>query len=217
MLDNDAKHGGVADDITKDKVYDDLLRRCRIGEFLAVLAAPPCSTFSVSRFFAASDSDDGGPLPVRDADHIYGLPDVHASHAPELARANLVTRRTIALLTAAYDAGAQFILENPADRSDRDVHHLFLTEKHGSIWRLPEVVALEAYAHAHTATFAQCQFGGKYQKYTSLLHSAGFDTAFEHLNSLKCTHSDHTAASSVVDVTPEGTGSQPSRPPIQQT
>ena len=60
----------------------------------------------VYRFFAASDSDDGGPPPVRDADHIYGLPDVHASHAPELARANLVTRRTIALLTAAYDAGA---------------------------------------------------------------------------------------------------------------
>ena len=94
MLDNDAKHGGVADDITKDKVYDDLLRRCRIGEFLAVLAAPPCSTFSVSRFFAASDSDDGGPPPVRDAEHIYGLPDVH-------------TRRTLPSLRAPTSSRAE--------------------------------------------------------------------------------------------------------------
>ena len=71
------------------------------------------------------------------------------------------------VLTAAYDAGAQFILENPADRSDRDFPYLFLTEKHGAIWRLPELIALGAYAHARAVTFAQCQFGGKYQKYTT--------------------------------------------------
>ena len=87
MLDNDAKNGGAEDDIANDKIYDDLSRQCRNGEFLAVFAAPPCSTFSISRFFDAPDSIDGGPPPVRDRNNIDGLDSVPAEHVAELKQA----------------------------------------------------------------------------------------------------------------------------------
>ncbi len=45
--------------------FNDILRRARLGEFLAIFAAPPCSTFSVSRYFVGDNSDDDGPPPVR--------------------------------------------------------------------------------------------------------------------------------------------------------
>ena len=52
MVDNDGENGGdAADDLSNDQFYHDLLERAHDGEFLAVVAAPPCSTFSVARLF----------------------------------------------------------------------------------------------------------------------------------------------------------------------
>ena len=50
--------------------------------------SPPCSTFSVSRFFEKAD----GPKPVRDRTNIYGLPDISEAHRRELNDANRVVR-----------------------------------------------------------------------------------------------------------------------------
>ena len=36
-------------------------------------------------------------------------------------------------------------------------------------------------------------FGAKFQKYTTLLYTAGFDSQFEHLDELRCNHCDHEA------------------------
>eukprot|EP00965_Chrysotila_dentata_P160245 5291813-Pleurochrysis_carterae.AAC.1 len=83
---------------------------------MAIFASPPCSSFSVSRFFKGESSVDGGPPPVRDRDHVLGLPHVPPTHARELVESNEIIRRTAALLRAAHDAGAEFILEHPADR-----------------------------------------------------------------------------------------------------
>ena len=57
--------GGERDDILKDDVYTNLLRKAQRGTYVAVFAAPPCSTFSISRFVHSPDSSDGGPPPVR--------------------------------------------------------------------------------------------------------------------------------------------------------
>ena len=51
------------DDVLNDDTYDQLKARIKSGEFFAVLAAPPCSTVSISRFFDSSSSADGGPRP----------------------------------------------------------------------------------------------------------------------------------------------------------
>lgn len=80
MVDNDQSRGGDANhNMLNDQFYRELFNRVKSGEFCAILAAPPCSTFSVSRFFKKSDA----PPIVRDRDHIYGLPDVPEAHRRE--------------------------------------------------------------------------------------------------------------------------------------
>eukprot|EP00965_Chrysotila_dentata_P010008 326316-Pleurochrysis_carterae.AAC.1 len=66
--------GGDAHNVLVDSVYQRLLQQCADGYYAAIFASPPCSTFSVSRFFSASNATDGGPPPVRDRDHVLGLP-----------------------------------------------------------------------------------------------------------------------------------------------
>ena len=129
LLDNDTTNGGdSADDLLRDDFYETLLRRCHAGEFFAVFAAPPCSTFSVARFFTADNGKPGAP-PVRDRKHILGLPDVPKGHATELAKANRIVKRTVALLLAAHSAGSEFCVENPVDRGDITSDH-FIDERH---------------------------------------------------------------------------------------
>ena len=65
-VDSDAARGGdKRHDILLDECYESLLRRVQRGEFVAIFAAPPCSTFSVSRLIRSPTAKDGGPPPVR--------------------------------------------------------------------------------------------------------------------------------------------------------
>ena len=108
LLDNDPETGGGADgDILSDDVHNRLLQRVSRGEFLAIVAAPPCSTFSVTRHFAADGSKDDGPPVVRDRKNIRGLPNVPAKHLRELRQANAVVARMTALLTAPHSQQAR--------------------------------------------------------------------------------------------------------------
>ena len=91
LLDNDPNTGGGADgDILNDEIHNALLRRVAAGEFAIIMAAPPCSTFSIARHFAAEGSGDDGPPIVRDRNNIRGLSDVPKGHRRELLRANAI-------------------------------------------------------------------------------------------------------------------------------
>eukprot|EP00965_Chrysotila_dentata_P083830 2766935-Pleurochrysis_carterae.AAC.1 len=83
---------------------------------MAIFASPPCSTFSVSRFFSSASSADGRPPPVRSREHPLGLPNVPPQHERELSQSNEIVRRTASLLRTAHTAGTEFVLEHPADR-----------------------------------------------------------------------------------------------------
>eukprot|EP00965_Chrysotila_dentata_P135852 4491013-Pleurochrysis_carterae.AAC.1 len=88
-IDSDAQYGGgEAHNLLRDSVYKPLLEKCAAGYYAAIVASPPCSTFSVARFFASPDALDGGPPPVRDRDHVMGLPNVDPKHERELHDAN---------------------------------------------------------------------------------------------------------------------------------
>ena len=107
--------------------------------YLAIMAAPPCSTFSIARFIHSPDSPDGGPQILRYRKHIHGLDKLSPGDRRGLDVANKITLRTISLLSAAHAVGKKFILENPADRGDRKEPSLFISEQHGPIWQLPEL------------------------------------------------------------------------------
>ena len=143
QVDNSPRGGRPSDNLLDDEFYRDILRRATDGEFLAIIAAPPCSTYSVSRFFPCVDCPDGGPPPVRDRHHVDGLEDVPAKHRRELKRANRLTRRTAYILGAAAGAGTEFLLENPADHGDESDPSMFIDARHAPIWVVPIVIELQ--------------------------------------------------------------------------
>eukprot|EP00965_Chrysotila_dentata_P182994 6042889-Pleurochrysis_carterae.AAC.1 len=148
-IDNCAKDGGGhAHNILVNSMYERLLQRCADGYYMAVFASPPCLSFSVSRFFNGENSVGGGPPPVRaDRDHVMGLPDVPPAHARELAESNEIIRRTAALLRAAHNAGAEFILEHPADRGAR-ASPIYLHGQQAPLWLMPNIAALKTDSEA---------------------------------------------------------------------
>ena len=190
-IDNDPKHGGdERDDILRDVVYESLLRRCQRAEFFGIMAAPPCSTFSIARFIRSTDSPDGGPPPVRTRTKIRGVDDVPQAHKRELRNANTIIARTSSILQAGAEAGSEFIVENPADRGDPSHPHLFIDAEHGPLWLMPEIIELERALSCRKATFPQCVFGADVLKHTTLLYTPGLHTVLGRMDGLTCPHAD---------------------------
>eukprot|EP00965_Chrysotila_dentata_P099892 3300316-Pleurochrysis_carterae.AAC.2 len=172
---------------------------------MAIFASPPCSSFSVSRFFKGDNSVDGGPPPVRDRDHVKGLPHVPPAHARELAESNEIIRRTTALLRAAHDAGAEFILEHPADRGASN-SPIYLHGRHAPLWLMPDITALKADSGAVVVTFPQCALGATAQKDTSLLCSRRVAPMLQSLSHLRIVTMLTTDTSpAVLKPVPDGT------------
>ena len=65
-LDNDVSvGGGWADDLMNDAKYALLMQHAKEGNFDSMMIAFPCTTFSIARFFDATDErGDRGPTPV---------------------------------------------------------------------------------------------------------------------------------------------------------
>jgi hypothetical protein len=165
LFDSDPNSGGGdSADITKDEVYELLRERITRGEYALIIAAPPCSTFSISRFFKSTTSPDGGPPPVRTRTEIMGCRFLPSKHRAELERANDVATRMCALLMLAHRAGTEFIVENPADRGDLIKPELFINALHGPLWLMAAVCALSKHTSAKMVTFAMCAFGAPWQK-----------------------------------------------------
>ena len=197
MVDNDPEHGGgPSADLTLDGVFEGLRLRVSQGEFGAIFAAPPCSTFSVARFFKGRGSRDSGPPPVRTRRHPRGLPrdQLPPRHRDELDKANLIVARTCALLLAGWRVGTQFAVESPCDRGDPVQERLYLHKDHAPLWLMPEMIALQKLAAAKLVTFPQCSFGAKSQKQTTLAFTAGFDAWLDPLSKLVCSHATHEAS-----------------------
>eukprot|EP00965_Chrysotila_dentata_P113350 3746095-Pleurochrysis_carterae.AAC.2 len=82
------------------------------------------------------------------------LPDTPPHHRRELEQTNKIVRRTANLLKTAHAAGAEFILEHPADRGTIS-SPIFLHERHASLWITPDVLALmKADTSALSITFS---------------------------------------------------------------
>lgn len=90
-------------------------------EFRVVAASPPCSTYSVTRSFAASAEDPGPPV-VRDIHHPDGFEpeQVPPKYRAELQRAQRLNEHVCGLLYFAHTCGADLPVESVAPRHDRE-------------------------------------------------------------------------------------------------
>ena len=190
MVDNDAERGGSAqDDLMDDAFFRDILRRAQDGEFAATIAAPPCSTFSVARFFQKEGQT--GPPPVRTRTHPNGIPGQPLIRIREVQRADKLIARTCDVLRAVVKTGGEFILENPADRGNPDNSYLFIHKDHAPLWILPEIKELQAEVKGTMITFPMCELGHASQKLTTLLVTPGLVEPLRFLGKLRCTHKTH--------------------------
>ena len=211
IVDNDAIYGNPDDDFLDTAFFNDLLQRVSQGEFFAIFAGPPCSTFSVARHFKAKRTRNGsaGPPPVRLRDQPKGLRPAPPGHEHELQQANETIDRLCDLLWAAVAAGTEFIIEQPADRGDRSMPHTFLFADHAPLWLYPAIVELREDAECRLCTFAQCMLGSEFQKYTTFMYTPGLATWLDPWSALRCTHSSHPK---IAGGTQDAEGTWASRP-----
>ena len=196
-IDNNASTGGGwADDLMNDSKYALLLQRAKDGEFDSMMIAFPCTTFSIARFFDATDSrGDRGPEPIRDKQHPDGLPEDRLSPAQikELRASNRLLDRAIGLAIAARLSPRKttIVFENPADRTVSGTPHYMEDIPHGSFFATSQVNRFKkAVGDTSEVTFAYCRFGGDAQKYTTLVYTNDAANVLDQLSGpdYQCNH-----------------------------
>ena len=169
----DPKH-----DLTNDEFVAVILGLARAGYFHAVIASPPCSTWSRARFLGK------GPRPLRTRREPWGRTDISFT-AFERLRLDLGSRlllTAIQVVQAVCLAGGLGLMEHPADPGE---------DPYPSIWNLPEMASLLEETGGQVKLIDQCRYGAPSMKPT-MIGIFGFydDTrglALERLR-LRCNH-----------------------------
>ena len=180
----DTKLGGGEHDVLRNPLSDSLLHRIEQGEFDAVFAAPPCSSFSVRH-----------PVTLRTAAQVDGIVPLPAGWEAYITKHNGMARFAAAALRAAHQSGTPAALENPADRHDNDSPAYWKEEAdHGSIFRFEEMSAALEESGATPYTFAQCaeELGGDAQKWTTITGSLELADELRALRHMVCSHAAGT-------------------------
>ena len=174
----DTKAGGESHDVLRHGLGDALVARTQRGDFDVVFLATPCSSYSVRH----------RPR-LRSRRHPEGLPSAPPEWRRYLDKHNRLAALTGRLITAAQAAGAAWALENPADRGDR-ASPAWWPEyvDHGPIWLVEPVRRAIRDAGGQSRTFAQCAFGGRTQKWTTIAHSGGLAEWMAPLDDHGCRH-----------------------------
>ena len=150
-------------DLTMEKVSQKVLQRVRAGEFTAVLASPPCDTYSRVKW-----ANDLGPRPTRSFEYPRGFDWLLGDSKLKTQLANTLTDVTFAILDAqAALSPGLIVLEFPEDLGaiQSGKHY---GRRPGSIWQWPQFKALLEYKDILTMGIRQSDFEAQYVKPTRL-------------------------------------------------
>ena len=179
----DTKVGGAEHDVRRLGVGRRLIDRVRRGDYDIVFAAPPCESFSVAH-----------RPQLRSRRQAAGLRNAPAEWLSYLRKHNELASWTMELAAAAHDAGVIWAIENPADRGLRGSPAFWLERSdHAPLWVQECTKRLAARTGAASRTFAYCAFGAPHQKYTTVMHSAGW-TELAALDDRLCVHGNEAHA-----------------------
>jgi hypothetical protein len=132
------------------------------GRILAVIAGPPCETWSVARHSTvANRTGSHRPRPLRTVIEPWGITGIRLREQLQVSTANTLLQTTLLFFAAALRLGVSMVLEHPSTSQWRD--------DTASIWRLPELVRLAGHPAATTVSLHQCACGAKSPKPTTLL------------------------------------------------
>ena len=170
---------GDAQNLLDDAAFEALLER--VASFDVIVIGVDCSTFSIAR---------AGRPPLRTRPSAAMAPGLCPADQERVRVADELVRRSCVLARAAWEAGGDFVFENPADYAIQPA--LWAAHAHiAPLWIHPEMVATQCLTGAASTTFPQCMLGAPARKYTSLLYSAGLASLGE-LGLLRCVHRQHS-------------------------
>ena len=151
---------GPEQDLSKPTVQSIVLAGVAAGTWDGVFMAPPCASFCPAL------------VPrLRSLTEVKGIQPVPARWSAYLAKHNALVAFVAKVATAADAQGTFWAIENPASRRGGWAWWPEQADA-PSLWDMPEIVELRRATKAARRTFAQCQFGSEYQKYTSVMVSA---------------------------------------------
>ncbi len=143
------------------------------GKICALLAGPPCDTWSRARTLGLQCCGDmlqpGAtcgtcrrriPRPLRTGERLWGLGNLNKKEMIALKLANTLYRATMTLAAMAHTRGIPWLIEHPEAPTDR---------AHASSWRLPETTTMASIEGVETISFHQCIFGARSTKPTTLM------------------------------------------------
>ena len=153
-----------AHDISIKKVQEKVRGWIRERTFLALLASPPCDSFTRAKM-----ANRLGPRPVRDFDHPRGLPNLSWSERRTVMLANALVDFTFELfeLHFAWEQ-AVGVLEHPEDLGAVSSGPFYMCRP-ASIWQFPAFHKILQLPGVGTAGLRQSDFGTEYVKPTRLL------------------------------------------------
>ena len=152
----------ILGDLTRQDVRAVWLKATASGEVVAVIAGPPCETWSAARFFPTLPNRDAAPpRPLRSLEAPWGRDNLTGRERQQVDLANHLLRATVVFMTLAHAAGVSGLMEHPAP-----AHWVAAAP---SSWRLPEVQRLGAMPHSRMVRIDQCCFGALSKKPTTLL------------------------------------------------
>ena len=142
-----------------DDVWCTVVERIKARAYDVVAVTPPCSTWSRATF------KDGGPSPVRDRDHPWGLPTLRPGSTAKAKcdSGSLLVQRSLQACRLAHKVDAAYLLEHPEDlgMAPRGLP--------ASLWALPEAQQLAEDTDATTVAVQQCNFGASSVRPTRFL------------------------------------------------
>ena len=147
-------------DMMDQQRVDWLLGRLRQGEIAAVLAAPPCETWSRAR---GRNLENGqtGPRVLRDPSSPWCISGLTRPELQQLKVANHLMFTTLLVALTCLLSGVRFCMEHPAAPSDRRLV---------SIWHTWPVQLLLQHCSVTLHNVVQSDYGALYKKPTTLMN-----------------------------------------------
>ena len=196
----DIKIGGYAHDLRRPEVTERCVELASDPRCAGVVAAVPCSTWSVARLRPPTSH-------VRDLDHLEGLPLADGSLPVAARQANAMLSSSIRIAGSAVSHGGLYLFESPPGRGAGSAFEMDGRAAHAPMWAMPAMIEFAKTTRGAVTLFDQCETGAASQKTTQLLSSPQLHPyVHDRLGTLVCSHAQHpplheTAASA--EYTPE--------------
>ena len=150
-------------DLMKSRLRQRIMEQVRSGKFDAIVASPPCSTFSRVTY-----ANDNGPRPSRSFQHPRGFPWIRGEKRRIIEVGNVLADFTFEVVLAQAELEKFFVIEFPEDlgavKSGR-----WYGIRPSSIWQWQAMDRLRKLRKFREFGIRQCDYGANYVKPTRIV------------------------------------------------